>query len=344
MSSLESTMAFTQEDSTPIPFRQLQSFKSIKRKLDNSNLALSCSPLPSQAQIDALVARDMNELTGKEREQVLHDIHGVVDVSEEAPLEIERKLADLEAAIQRIAAKSAYQRALIDSAAYVKDRLFRLKFLRAERFDAESAARRLTSFFEQKLKIFGPDKLVKDITLDDLDHDDLAVLKNGHMQFLPQRDMAGRFIFCDIRSRERYASHQNLVRCRIVSFAYSIFPRFLLTISSLHRPQLRAVFYMLMAQSDDEDAQRKGIVGVVYNFSLLGDKIDPATILRSVTLRNSLPIRFAAIHYCFNHPSFANFINYERCSFDKHTRARCRAHKGIPCLAYVSRSSKCSPD
>jgi hypothetical protein len=97
---------------------------------------------------------------------------------------------------------------------------------------------------------------------------------------------------------------------------------------TLHPLQLRAVFYMLMTQAEDLDTQKKGIVGVVYNFSLLGDQIDPSTILRSVKLRNSLPIRFVAMHYCFNHPSFVDFINYERCSFDKQTRARCRAHKG----------------
>lgn len=208
------------EESKSMAFQEGQSFRSLKRKFDDSNHGMSCTPLPTQAEIDTLVARDMNELSGKEREQVLHDIHGVVDIPNETPLKLEEKLAELEAEIQRIAAKSAYQRAHTVSETYVNDRSFRLKFLRADRFDAKSAARRLVSFFEQKLIIFGPDKLVKDITIDDLDHDDLAVLKNGHMQFLPQRDMAGRTIFCDIRSRERFVSHLNLVR--LISFCMSV--------------------------------------------------------------------------------------------------------------------------
>eukprot|EP00980_Cylindrotheca_fusiformis_P029242 scaffold22766_cov131-Cylindrotheca_fusiformis.AAC.8 len=298
----KSTMAFSHGDNnTPIPFQQSQSFRSLKRKFEGTkNHNASASLVPSQAEVDALVARDMNELTGKEREQVLHDIHGVADFPDETPLEVERRLAELETQIQRVASKSAYQQALAHSEAYVKDRTFRLKFLRADLFNTRRAASRLVGFFEQKLLIFGANKLARDITLEDLDHDDLAVLNNGHMQFLPQKDMGGRSIFCDIRSRERFANHSNL---------------------------LRALFYMLMAQAEDEEAQQKGIVGVVYNFSLLGDRIDQQAILRSAKLRNSLPIRFAAMHYCFNHPSFVDFINYERLSFDTHTRARCRAHK-----------------
>ena len=86
---------------------------------------------------------------------------------------------------------------------------------------------------------------------------------------------------------------------------------------------------MLMTQADDEDSQKKGIVGVLYNFSLMGERLDYGRILQSVRLRNCLPIRFVAMHYCFNHPSFVDFINCERSAFDEHTRARCRAHQGI---------------
>jgi len=82
-----------------------------------------------------------------------------------------------------------------------------------------------------------------------------------------------------------------------------------------------------MTQADDEDSQKKGIVGVLYNFSLMGERMDYGKILQSVRLRNCLPIRFVAMHYCFNHPSFVDFINCERSAFDEHTRARCRAHQ-----------------
>ena len=46
-------------------------------------------------------------------------------------------------------------------------------FLRAERFDAPKAAIRLVNHFEGKLVLFGEDKLVKRITLDDLEEEDI---------------------------------------------------------------------------------------------------------------------------------------------------------------------------
>ncbi|CAJ1960048.1 unnamed protein product [Cylindrotheca closterium] len=255
---------------------------------------------PSQAEVDSLVARDMNALSSKDREQILHDIHGIADFPDEDPQMLQAKLDELDAAIKAIPQKAAYDRALAASESYVNDRSFRLKFLRADRLDPQRAGRRMVNFFDYKKELFGPEKLVKSIVMDDLNYDDMAVIQNGHMQFLPERDMAGRIIFCNIQSLQRCASDTNL---------------------------LRAVYYMLMTQADDEDSQKKGVVGVLYNFSLMAERLDHAKIIQSVRLRNCLPIRFVAMHYCFNHPSFVDFINCERSAFDEHTRARCRAHQ-----------------
>lgn len=85
---------------------------------------------------------------------------------------------------------------------------------------------------------------------------------------------------------------------------------------------------MLMSIAEDEDSQKRGIVGLLYNFGLFDEKFDCQAITRSVKLRNALPIRFVAMHYCYNQPSFIDFFNYERFSFDRHTRLRCRAHQG----------------
>jgi hypothetical protein len=65
-------------------------------------------------------------------------------------------------------------------------------FLRAENFDSQLAAKRMLRFFEQKLELFGPDKLCKDITLRDLNIEDMQCLINGHQQILPTRDSSGR--------------------------------------------------------------------------------------------------------------------------------------------------------
>lgn len=170
---------------------------------------------PSQAEVDSLVARDMNALSSEDREQILHDIHGIADFPGEDPHLLDAKLNELDSAINAIPKKPAYQEALAASESYVKDRSFCLKFLRADRLDPQRAGRRMVNFFEYKKELFGQDRLAKNITMDDLNFDDMAVIQNGHMQFLPERDMAGRVIFCNIQSLQRCASDLNLVRIRL---------------------------------------------------------------------------------------------------------------------------------
>jgi hypothetical protein len=168
---------------------------------------------PSQAEVDSLVARGMNALSSKDREQIFHDIHGIADFPDEDPHLLQAKLDELDVAISAIPQKAAYDRALATSESYVNDSSFRLKFLRADRLDPKRAGRRMVNFFEYKKELFGPEKLVKSIVMDDLNYDDMAVIQNGHMQFLPERDMAGRIIFCNIQSLQRCASDANLVGC-----------------------------------------------------------------------------------------------------------------------------------
>lgn len=169
----------------------------------------SCS---SPRKVDALVARDMNELSLVEREEILNDVHGVSEIKEESPSQIEQKLKELDTEIGLITSKDAYLQALGMSEAYVKDRNFRLKFLRADSFNVKNAANRMVRFFEQKMQIFGNTLLAKDITLADLDPSDLGVLRNGHLELLSERDRSGRQIFCHIRSREPSLNLRNSVR------------------------------------------------------------------------------------------------------------------------------------
>ena len=284
----------------------------------------SCS---SPRKVDALVARDMNELSLVEREEILNDIHGVSEIKEESPSQIEQKLKELNAEIGLITSKDAYLQALGMSEAYVKDRNFRLKFLRADSFNVKNAANRMVRFFEQKMQIFGNTLLAKDITLADLDPTDLGVLRNGHLELLSERDRSGRQIFCHIRSREPSLNLRNSVRSfhdeSLLCFTSCSYSDMLARV-----PQLRALYYMLMSVAEDEDAQKKGLVGVVYNFTFFDESFDTEAIASSIKLRNALPVRFVAIHYCYNQPGFVEYFNHERYAFDRHTRLRCRAHQG----------------
>jgi hypothetical protein len=178
---------------------------------------LSHSHPPSEdpsPETDAIFAAELNKLSMKERDEVLQDVHGVSDVMEEKIDFIKSCFQDLEKSLSLIPAvdKAAYLRARAQNEGYVNDEKFLLMFLRADAFDTISAAARMVGFFQTKLELFGPEKLGREITLDDLDEDDQRVLESGYAQILPGRDRAGRAIFCLMPMIRSHRCMQNKVR------------------------------------------------------------------------------------------------------------------------------------
>ena len=113
----------------------------------------------------------------------------------ENPEFLQQKFQELEMVIQASTANpefAAYRQALDKNASYVKHPLFRICFLRAEHYNARKAAARLLRHLTEKLELFGPDKLTRDIVLDDLGRDARTCLEIGTLQILPVRDNAGR--------------------------------------------------------------------------------------------------------------------------------------------------------
>ena len=89
----------------------------------------------------------------------------------------------------------AYNRAcFLAPRKYQDNRAFLLMFLRSTSFDIKSAVYKMIEYFNYKVKLFGWEKVAKDITLDDLDDDDMEALKSGASVFLPYSDTAGRAV------------------------------------------------------------------------------------------------------------------------------------------------------
>jgi hypothetical protein len=163
-----------------------------------SDLPVPSSPpteCPTQAEASAMLANEMNQLSVEEREKVFADIHGIAPILDEPQEVIEACLALLEKELTNIPNKAAYDLACSMSKEYTSSNKIRLMFLRAESFDPYKAASRMVGFFAEKYKLFGADKLTKDIVLADLDPDDIATLENGSFQVLPEKDSAGRKVF-----------------------------------------------------------------------------------------------------------------------------------------------------
>jgi uncharacterized protein YehS (DUF1456 family) len=176
----------------------------------SSNSSSSAFP---DANIDKALADELNGLSIKEREQCLHDVHGVADVIQESPELLSTSLTKLRAALERKRTKTYSLAELMgDPESYVLSREFRLMFLRADDFNVEEAADRMMRHLENKLELFGPARLCQKITQAELTPEDFECLQNGHLQILPVRDRAGRVIMMFLPPFLKYHQPENVVR------------------------------------------------------------------------------------------------------------------------------------
>jgi hypothetical protein len=165
---------------------------------------------------EKLIALALGQLSLEEREKASYDMHGVSDEIPEEPEFVAKKLSETRAALLQLKSKPnastlALRLAETINPGYVNNRKFLLGFLRADSFDTKKAAGRITRYLDWKLELFGEVKLCKDITLDDLQKDDLTTMKKGVFQRLPERDRAGRSVWIIVVQNEVYPSMESLV-------------------------------------------------------------------------------------------------------------------------------------
>jgi hypothetical protein len=141
-----------------------------------------------------------------------HDFHNEEEILE-TPDFIRQSQERLDRELDAIAIKTVYNTALQHSREYVQS--LRLLFLRAERFDAAKAAIRLVTFFEAKLRLFGPGIVGRPIRQSDLDPGDVRALRSGCFQFLPSRDKSHRGVLCYFPNYHLYTRTENMVSKRV---------------------------------------------------------------------------------------------------------------------------------
>jgi hypothetical protein len=250
---------------------------------------------------ETLIAKELNRLSMQEREEVLGDLHGVSCIVDEMPQFVEETLCYMETEISQIpnSSKAAYLQALSVSPDYVKDRSLRLMFLRALRFDASAAAKQMVEFFEQKLKIFGPDKLGREICYKDLDGDTIDCLNSGYMQLLSGRDRVGRSILMGIGKLRSYRSEQCLKR---------------------------SFWYIAMSALEDEETQKRGIVFLSYT---VGTPIlQKSSVFQLASIFRVIPLRVVGIHVCVDDPKVQVLARLATLMIDPRHRVRFRCHCG----------------
>ncbi|CAJ1941327.1 unnamed protein product [Cylindrotheca closterium] len=254
---------------------------------------------PACEEIDKMVAQAMLELSPQDRERALEELHGVVEVDTEDPSFISSCLDDLDNCLATTKANTAYAEAERMSHAYVSNNRFRMMFLRSVRYVPQDAAERMINFFEYKKELFGRDKMVQDLTFEDLHPDDRPTMEGGYIQVSPIKDQVGRpIIFFFEKVKQQYTQQaENAIRSQ---------------------------FYTYMSVLEEsEEAQKTGVVIIVYAVDCQG-----STNSYGSRLRKSLPLRFGSIHFCLNDEREYERITRPMGSLDSNARSRYRPHFG----------------
>jgi hypothetical protein len=177
----------------------------------------------SEKRLNNLIAQDFNKLSFHDRNAINEEIHGVSSLSpEETPEMVADAVHRLSLGIDDIVHKPAYNKNQqwnsnsstmgidciqsvynynVDTlsagthSTYVNTLEFRLRFLRADLFDAKKAAKRLVKFLEMVMELYdGNEELLRrPIVLNDLkSKEEKDYMKLGNHQLLPFRDRSGR--------------------------------------------------------------------------------------------------------------------------------------------------------
>lgn len=157
---------------------------------------------------DSLLSKELMKLTFSDRNNITEEMHGVQSLSiDESPEIVDAALTQLQYEIDNLSPseKEAYSVAQTLPVTYVNDSAFRLRFLRADLFDAREAAKRMCGYLNIIFTLFGMEVLKRPLRSTDFKgKEEKNLLKSGIVQLLPYRDRSGRrvvVILSDIMSQ-----------------------------------------------------------------------------------------------------------------------------------------------
>ncbi|CAJ1937770.1 unnamed protein product [Cylindrotheca closterium] len=259
-------------------------------------------------QTEAYLAAELNKLTVQERAKAMDDIHCVGEELNETPEMIEQSLREFDHLLQKMKTPT-YEMAVNQNKAFVEDPSFRLRFLRCNMHDVNRSVRQMMEFLKHKATYFGEDNVAREITLDDLDDEDMSLLLSGLYHIQDGRDRKGRVVM--------HATTDMLGGCKtenIIHVAYYMWNNILLSIP---------------------EVQTKGLVIIFYDLTKPGKKFVMPRF-NTITYTNvllSFPLRYSAMHMCLkkdtgNLPLYNALVNSSIYILPQQTRARIRLFYG----------------
>jgi len=224
----------------------------------------------------AKVEAEKNALPKNELELVIAEVRGKREPLNETEELLDSSLRSLQEELE-VSQSDAYKQALDACPEYVNSGDFRLMFLRAAKFKAKEAARRMEKYWEARLRLFG-DQIAfesRPIRATDLSEDDLASLHSRGIQLLPRKDKAGRALMIVTRSKFSFQSREDISRL---------------------------LWYLFHVALEDEDVQKNGVVILGYSEGSI-DIRDYDRKLNKVNFElvsRILPVRVVALHHFFD--------------------------------------------
>ena len=181
--------------------------------------------------VTAMMASELYSMTSAERATVLEDVHGVGDISPEEwkPDLIQERLYQMDIALRSIPDKPAFDEAQRlcggEPGGLVNDPSFRIRFLRAERFNVYEAAKRMVNNLQLIRETCGPECLLRPIHLSDMMLDkenqgpDTFLFSGKFIQVMPFRDRSGRRIV--VRTGRKIFMSDNIdIETRVSMYLY----------------------------------------------------------------------------------------------------------------------------
>jgi len=305
------------------------SASSFNSRIDKNTFDRTDEATPSY--VDKLYLEELQGLSAQHRDMVQEEIHGVhtcaVSEDEEKIVEGLKRLDEEIRAIRQellvcpdqvssiwaylaveeencsasSASTNARNRILYS---YIFHRDFRLKFLRADLFDAEKAAHRYLRCVECLLNYYGSYALQRPLMYDDLGKECQDAAKAGYGQILPSRDRAGRLIV---------VCQAPLDKSRRKSMAIIV----------------KLFIYLFQVVSEDIETQKRG---VIFIFSTNNDALellsDPASKKEYSMYREGSPVRRSCTHFCLpeNNPKMSIIRSVIMMAMPREERIRTRIH------------------
>jgi len=174
----------------------------------------------------------------------------------------------------------AYKLAREKTPEYIKSYLFKIDFLRAERYNVQKAAIRILQHLHEKLELFGIEKLTCAICWDDLGDDVIDYFQRGALQILPERDERGRLVVFARGILNNDASKENILVARKACF----------------------YFWSTLTENDTVEGRLLGIVAIMWEVHK-PQSVDQDAMDAVHHAWQSSPTRVSRFHLCQGHSS-----------------------------------------